>query len=110
VNAYIISSTHAVRHQVPIYRRLIYRKPFNDIYIAPSSDFKLNTGIGIGSAAEDVQRVYQNTYHSKESSKHLFIAGERYGWLIFIIDNDKVSTIYSAAGAYSGVDDPRQIQ
>ncbi|UOO37492.1 hypothetical protein IZU99_09615 [Oscillospiraceae bacterium CM] len=82
---------------------------FNYIYIAPDSSIKLNRDIGIGSTRDDVLKAYEKEVNQKESNNHMLIAGDRYGGIIFIIEQNVVTSIYIATGAFTGVSEVRQI-
>ena len=83
---------------------------FNYVYIDSSSDIKIDRGIGIGSSSDDVIKEYANEYNQKDSNNHMIVLGARYGGILLIIDDSKVSSIYVAMGAYTGVTDPREIK
>jgi hypothetical protein len=54
-------------------------------------------------------KAYEYEYNPNESNDQLIVLGMRYGGILFFMDGNKVSSIYIATGAYTGVSDPREI-
>jgi hypothetical protein len=76
---------------------------FNYVYITPDSDLKLKGNIGIGSTFDEVINVYHDTYNRQESNEHMIIAGDRSLGIIFLLDDNKVTSIYIATGSFSNL-------
>jgi outer membrane protein assembly factor BamE (lipoprotein component of BamABCDE complex) len=74
---------------------------YNYVYIGPRSDIKTNRGIGIGSAADDVKKEYSDEINQEQTNDTKIVAGEQSLGLIFVIDNNVVTSIFIAVGEYT---------
>ncbi len=74
---------------------------YNYIYLDPSSSVKTDRDIGIGSSRDEVMSAYSEEINPDNNADHKIIAGESGMGIIFILDNNKVTSIYVATGAYT---------
>lgn len=72
---------------------------FNYVYISPESDIKTPNGIGIGSSKDDIIKAYgKNVNYEKTTNENIVIG---YDDITFVMNNDKVESIFIATGAYT---------
>lgn len=73
----------------------------NYIYLDSSSSVKTDRSIGIGSTRDDVMSAYKDEINPDSIKDHKIVAGEEKRGIIFIIENDKITSIYVATGRYT---------
>jgi hypothetical protein len=69
------------------------------IYISYTSDFTTDKGIGIGSTKEDVLNTYKGKVNPNETRDGLIIIGRYDCGIIFVMQEDKVYSIYICVNA-----------
>lgn len=70
----------------------------NMITILGDNSLRTSRNIGIGDSRDAVLKAYQNEIYEKGNKENL-VAGTIYGGLIFIFENDKVTSIFVGAAA-----------
>ncbi|MGE4485493.1 MAG: hypothetical protein AB7C97_10335, partial [Oscillospiraceae bacterium] len=76
----------------------------NYIYISDKCDLKTDRGIGTGSTYDEVMLAYQDVINRELTNDDMIVIGAGMTGINFIIENDKVDSIFISNYSLTGVD------